>query len=117
MDETLIEDSQHDVDSDQRAQNEDRLIGTNRFECRGCSLKAALNAYRYLELFLCLFYSVGGLPQGISGRDIKGDRDDRELALMRNGKWRRRDIKMTDSRERNRRLRRIRGAAATGTRR
>ena len=46
MDVALIEHAQHDVDGDERGEDEDRLVGQRCFECLGGALEAGVDGRR-----------------------------------------------------------------------
>ena len=49
VDVALVQHAQHDVDGDQRGQNQQRLVGQRGLEGRGRSLEAGVDAGRHLD--------------------------------------------------------------------
>ena len=85
VDEALVEDAEHDVDGDQRGEDQQRFVGERVLERSGGSLEIGLQAGREVQL-LCDFVDVGdGRAQRGVGRKVERDRDGRELSLMVDG--------------------------------
>ena len=82
MNEAFIEDAEHDVDRDQRRQDQKRLIGQRINERSGGALERGLEAGREMDISRGLVDIGDGLPErGIRG-EIEGDGNGRELSLM-----------------------------------
>ena len=50
MDVALVEHAEHDVDGDERGEDEERLVGERGFKGRGCALEAGVDAGRHVEV-------------------------------------------------------------------
>ena len=85
MNEALVENAQHDVDGDQRGQNQQGFVGERVLEgCRG-SLKIRLQAGREIQLFRHIVDVVDGRAQRGVGREVERNGDGRELPLVIDG--------------------------------
>ena len=85
MDEALVENSEYDINSYERRQYEQCLVRSDGFIGLGGALEASLNTGRHFEPALNSFHCGYGLAQGSIRRQIKGDCDNRELSLVRDG--------------------------------
>ena len=63
MDEALIEDAEHDVDRDQRGQNQQRFVGERILERRRGALEVGLQAGREVQVLGHFFDVVDGRAQ------------------------------------------------------
>ena len=82
MDEALVEHAQHDVDGDQRGQNEQRLVGERILERRRRALEVGLQAGREVQALRHLVNVADGRAQRGVGRKVEGDRHRGELSLV-----------------------------------
>ena len=78
VNEALVENAEHDVDGDQRGQNQQRFIGERIVErCRG-ALEVGLQAGREVEILGHLVDVVDGRAQRGVRRQVERNRDRRE---------------------------------------
>ena len=81
MDEALVENAEHDVDRDDRGEDQDRLIAEAVLEhLRGAGELAAHGAGQ-IDLLLGLGHRRHRLAESEPRRQIEGDGDRRQLAL------------------------------------
>ena len=64
----LVEHAQHNINSNERRQNQKRFIGQRRLECGCRALEAGVDARRHLDALLDTIHSFDCVPQGLSRR-------------------------------------------------
>ena len=74
MDVTFVENTENDVDSDYRREDQPWLIFRCSLEGQRCSLERSLNAQRHPDLFLRLFDCFCGCSERDARRQIERDR-------------------------------------------
>ena len=85
MDEALIEDAEHDVNGDEGGEDQEGLIGERVVEGSGGALEVGLERRREVHLLgQVVDLGDGGAERGV-GREIEGDGDRGELALVIDG--------------------------------
>ena len=85
MDEALVKNSEHNINSNERRQYEQCLVCPDGFIGLGSALEASLYTGGHFEPALNSFHRGYGLAQGNTRRQIKGDCDNRELSLVCDG--------------------------------
>src|SRR5581483_9260163 len=99
VDVALVEDAEHDVDGDERGEDEQRLVGERGLEGLGGALEARADARREPEVARRLLDGGDGLAEGDAGGEVEGERDGGELALVVHRERRRRRREMRERRE------------------
>src|SRR5580698_6679258 len=82
MDVTLVENAEHDVNGDERGQNQDWLVAQRSLERSSGALKRGLHAERHSDFLLSFINCFGGFAQRSVGSEIERDGDDGELSLV-----------------------------------
>ena len=82
MNVALVQDTEHDVHSDERRQNQIGLIGQGTLKDRRRALEAGMHAGRHPHLGLRSVDQFRGLAQGRSGGEIERNSRNRELSLV-----------------------------------
>src|SRR5262249_44987993 len=82
MDITLVENSQYDVDRDERGEDEQRLVLERRLKCSGRTLKTTSDTGRQSDLTHRLFNGPYRVAQRDSGRHVERQCHTGELSLM-----------------------------------
>ncbi len=85
MDEALIEDAKHDVDRDDRTQNEQPLVGDCVLECPGGTVERCRDGLRHAEPGLQAIDLLDAVAERHAVRQIVGDRHRRQLAELIDG--------------------------------
>src|SRR5262249_36673353 len=85
MDEALVENAEHNVDDDDRSQQQRALAPERLLKDLGCARKASRDGWRQPEPPFHILDFVDGFAQGHSRRQIEEDRDGGELSLMIDG--------------------------------
>ncbi len=88
VNEALVQHAEHDVDGDQRGEDQQRFVGERILERGGGALEAGLHAGRHVHLFLHLVNGGDGLAQRSVRRQVERDGDRRELSLVVDGERR-----------------------------
>jgi len=114
MDEALVQDAEHDVNGDQRGQNEIRLVLERVLEGLRGSLEAGVDGRGHAQLTLGFFQSCDGVAQGHVGRQVEGERNRRVLALVIDLQVGSPVLIMSDGRQRHHRA--ARGSGWSGNR-
>ena len=73
MDVALVEHAEHDVDGDERREDEDRLVGQRAAEGRGGALELGVHAGRHVQVLLRLVDGVDGVAERGAGREVERD--------------------------------------------
>ena len=82
MDVTFIQNTENDVNGQERRENQQRLIRERPEKCRSRALERGLQAWRHIQFLLHTVDGVDGVAQGRARREVEGNGDDRKLALM-----------------------------------
>ena len=82
MNVTLVQHAQHNVDSNEGRQDQDRLARQRILKCSGSSLKAGLNALGQTDLLLYLVDCGDPVAEGGARREVERHGDYRKLPLM-----------------------------------
>ena len=82
MDEALVEHAQHDIDGDDRGQDQEQLVGQRRLERQRRALEAGDDAERLADVDLRLLDRIHRLAERGARRQVEGDGGGRELAEM-----------------------------------
>src|SRR5579863_1554090 len=82
MDVTLVEHPEHDVDGDQRGQNQKWLVAERGLKGLCGALECSRHTGWHSDLGLGGFNRRDRVPQGIAGRQVERDRDGGKLPLM-----------------------------------
>ena len=82
MNETLVQDAQHDVNGHQRGENQQGLVRKRVLERGRRALEIRLQTRRHVHVLLYLVDCSDGASQGGIGREIERDRDGWKLSLM-----------------------------------
>ena len=86
MDVALVEDAQDDVDGDERGEDQDRLVGERGLEGLGGALERRAGSEEGSATWRsAAWMAVDGVAERDAGRQIEGERDGRELALVTDG--------------------------------
>ena len=85
MNEAFIQHAEHDVDRDQRSQNQQRLIGQRILEGGRGPLEIRLQAGREVNVAGNLVDCLDGIAQRRVRAQIEGDSDRGKLSLMIDG--------------------------------
>ncbi len=88
MDVALIEHAQHDVDGDERSENEDGFVGQRGLESCGSALEAGVDRGGHAD---GLFHAIDGrdcISQRTPRRQVEADDGGGELALVADGQLR-----------------------------
>src|SRR5579864_5862001 len=85
VDKTLVQNSQHDVNREQRSCDQNRLIGEGLLVSRRSSLKAGVERGRKAKFAFGGIDGLRGLTEGNVGREIERNSRGRELALVIDG--------------------------------
>ncbi len=88
VDVALVEHAQHDVDGDQRGQDQQRLVGQRGLEGGGRALEAGIDAGRHLDALLDCVHRLDRIAQRLARREVEADHRGRELALVPDGQLR-----------------------------
>ncbi len=88
MDVALVKHAEHDVNRQERGQNQQRFVGERRLEGLRRALETRLNRSRHPKLLLGSIDGAHGIAQRDARRKIERERDRRELALMIDGERR-----------------------------
>ena len=91
MNEALVQNAEHDIDGDNRSEDEPGLAGQRLGEFGGVARIAAGHRGRHADPLLRGGDDVDRVAQGIARRQIEADGDRGELLLMRD-RQRRRDV-------------------------
>src|SRR6266851_1180530 len=102
----LIQHTQHNVDDDQRRQNQQRLILQRSLKRPRRSLKLRIHTGRHIQLRLRPVHRIHRIADRLARRQIERDRHSRELALVTDHQRRR--LLFEVSKRRQRHLRPIR---------
>src|SRR5271157_6095799 len=101
MDVTLVQDSEDDVDGDERGKNQQWFVRERTQEGRGGALKGRLNAGRHADVFARLFDGASGITERRIRRKVEGDGNGWKLALMIDGESGPTRLKSCESAERD----------------
>src|SRR5262245_13876363 len=85
MDEALVENAKHNVDDDDRSQQQPALAPERLLKNLGCARKASRDGWWQPKPPFHILDFVDGFAQGDSRRQIEEDRDGGELSLMIDG--------------------------------
>ena len=78
----FVEDAEHDVDGDERRENQPRLACERRLECPRRPLEAPADRVRHADALELRFDRPGRLRQRDADRQVERDRGGDELRLM-----------------------------------
>src|SRR5207253_6309569 len=81
MDITLVQNPEHDVDGDERRENQPRLVRQRSLEGLGCALKTPPNTGRQADLLSSPLDRCHRVTERVARREIERERDGRELSL------------------------------------
>ena len=81
----LVQNSQHDIDRNERRQDQYGLVGERGQERRRSSLKGRLNGRRHVAFVLDFVYGVNRVAQRSLARQVERKGDHRKLTLMIHG--------------------------------
>ena len=101
MDVVFIKNAQHDINGNQRRQDQVRLRGERRLEYLRCALKTRMNRSGHDHRAHCVLNRYDRLSECDIRRKIKSKGDRGRLALVRNGKRSHRSFVMREGAERN----------------
>ena len=104
MDEALVQHAENDIDGHQRRQNQQAFVRERALEGSGRSLIVGDHAGRQIGLRDYLFHGIQRLPERVSGTQIEGDGDCRELPFMSDGKRLALGLEVREGAQRNRSL-------------
>src|SRR5580693_3097743 len=82
MNVTLVEHAEHDVNGDQRGQNQKWLVAERGLKGLCGALERGRYTGRHSDLGLSGFNRGDRVPQRIAGRQVERDRDGGKLSLM-----------------------------------
>ena len=85
MDVALIQDAEHDVDGDERGEDEQRLVGERGLERGGGALEGHVDADGEVHVRDGLVDGVDGVADGFAVGQVEADGGGWELALMTDG--------------------------------
>jgi hypothetical protein len=88
MDVALVEHAQHDIDGDDRRQDEQQLVGERRLEGEGGALERGENAVGHADLQLGLLDGVDRRTKRGARRQVERNGRRRELPEMAHLQWR-----------------------------
>ncbi len=108
MNVALVEDAEHDVDGDDRGQDEHGLVRERGLEGARRALKTSLNAERHADFLARSLDGASGVSQGRAGREVERERDRRKLPLMVDGERSRSRLEVREGAERDGRAARAR---------
>ena len=96
MNVALVEDAQHDVNSDDRCKKEPHLVLQRRLKRGGRSLKGCLHAERHCKFLLHFFDGVRGLTERGARSEVERNRHRRKLSLTIDGQRRSAGLEMRE---------------------
>ena len=73
MDVAFVEYAEHDVDGNERRQDQDWLVGQRSLKGGRCSLEAGIDACRHLDSLLGQLYGCNGIAQRLARRQVEAD--------------------------------------------
>ena len=86
MDIALVKHTEHDVDSDQCREDQQRLVGQRSLKCGGGALEAGVDAGGHADALLHGIDGLNGVTQCFAGREVEAD--DRSKGTGPRGRWR-----------------------------
>ena len=105
VDVALVEHAEHDVHDDERGQDQQRLRGERGLEGLGGSLEAGVDVGRQADLPLRRLDVLDRVSERRARREVEGERDRGELALVVDGERGRARLVARERRERHERAR------------